>query len=47
MIMIQRLFDTDHVSLLERGHHSLKSRLLSFSPEMLAVSVITVEEMMR
>ena len=45
--MIQRILDTDHVSLLERGHQPIKARLASFPPDTLAVSVITVEEMVR
>lgn len=45
--MIQRILDTDHVSLLERGHQAIRTRLSSFPPETLAVSAITVEEMVR
>ena len=45
--MIRVLLDTDHVSLHERGHLSVRTRLASFSPEEVAVSVVTVEEMLR
>lgn len=45
--MVRWLFDTDHVSLHERGHPALQVRLASVSPDSLGVSVITVEEMIR
>jgi tRNA(fMet)-specific endonuclease VapC len=45
--MIRVLLDTDHVSLHERGQLSVRTRLASFSPEEVAVSVVTVEEMLR
>ena len=45
--MVERIFDTDHLSLLERGHPTLQIRLAAVSPDSLAVSVITVEEMLR
>jgi tRNA(fMet)-specific endonuclease VapC len=45
--MIRVLLDTDHVSLQERGHLPLRARLASFPPEEVAVSVVTVEEMLR
>lgn len=45
--MIRVLLDTDHVSLQERGHPPLRTRLASVPPETLAVSVVTVEEMLR
>ena len=35
------------MSLLERGHQPIQARLSLFSPDTLAVSVITVEEMIR
>lgn len=41
------LLDTDHVSLHERGHPALLDRLASLPPQRLAVSVITLEEMLR
>jgi tRNA(fMet)-specific endonuclease VapC len=44
--MIRVLLDTDHVSLHERGHLPLRARLASFPPEEVAVSVVTVEEML-
>jgi tRNA(fMet)-specific endonuclease VapC len=45
--MIRMLLDTDHMSLHERGHLPLRTRLASFPPEEVAVSVVTVEEMLR
>jgi tRNA(fMet)-specific endonuclease VapC len=45
--MIRWLLDTDHVSLQERGHAPLRSRLASVPPSSIAVSVVTVEEMIR
>ena len=45
--MIRVLLDTDHVSLHERGYLPLRARLASFPPEEVAVSVVTVEEMLR
>jgi tRNA(fMet)-specific endonuclease VapC len=45
--MIRVLFDTDHLSLHERGHLPLRARLVSFLPEEVAVSIVTVEEMLR
>lgn len=45
--MIRWLLDTDHISLQERGHGPLRLRLVAQPPGSLAVSVVTVEEMMR
>ena len=45
--MIGVLLDTDHVSLQERGHLPLRSHLESLPPGAIAVSVVTVEEMLR
>ena len=45
--MIRVLLDTDHVSLHERGHLPLRARLVSIPSEEVAVSVVTVEEMLR
>ena len=45
--MIRVLLDTDHVSLHERGHLSVRVRLASFAPTEVAVSAVTVEEMLR
>jgi tRNA(fMet)-specific endonuclease VapC len=45
--MIRVLLDSDHVSLYERGHLLLRARLASFLPEEGAVSVVTMEEMLR
>ncbi len=45
--MIGWLLDTDHVSLNERGHPLVRQRLASVPPSSFAISVITVEEMVR
>ena len=45
--MIRVLLDTDHVSLHERGHVPLRARLASFAAGEIAVSAVTVEEMLR
>lgn len=45
--MIRVILDTDHVSLQERGHLPLRARLASLPPGAIAVSVVTVEEMLR
>jgi Predicted nucleic acid-binding protein, contains PIN domain len=45
--MIRFLLDTDHVSLHERGHLPLRARMASMPSESIAVSVVTVEEMVR
>ncbi len=45
--MIRWLLDTNQVSLNERGHALVRRRLASVQPDSVAVSVITVEEMIR
>lgn len=45
--MIRFLLDTDHISLHERGHGPLRERLEAVSPDLIAVSVVTVEEALR
>ena len=45
--MIRWLLDTDHISLNERGHPAVQARLASIPPDAGAVSVITMEEMIR
>lgn len=45
--MIRYLFDTDHVSLQERGHPPLRARLAAAPPGSVAVCPVTVEEMVR
>jgi tRNA(fMet)-specific endonuclease VapC len=41
------VLDTDHLSLYQRGVEPLVSRLLSHSPDELAITIITVEEQIR
>jgi predicted nucleic acid-binding protein len=45
--MIRVLLDTDHMSLQERGHASLRARLAAFSSEEVTTSIVTVEAMLR
>jgi tRNA(fMet)-specific endonuclease VapC len=45
--MIRFLLDTDTISLQERGHGQVISRVRAHAPELLAVSVVTVEEALR
>jgi tRNA(fMet)-specific endonuclease VapC len=45
--MIRFLLDTDHVSLQERGHLPLLTRLRVQPPEALSVSIVTVQESVR
>ncbi len=45
--MTRWLLDTDHVSPQERGHQLLKERLAVTPPNSIAISVITMEEMLR
>ncbi len=41
------ILDTDHISLHQRGHRPLRNRLLTVSPELLAITIITAEESVR
>ena len=41
------VLDTDHLSLHQRGYESLKSRLLTISPEKVSITIISVEEIFR
>ncbi|HLC17109.1 MAG TPA: type II toxin-antitoxin system VapC family toxin [Thermodesulfovibrionia bacterium] len=41
------IFDSDHLSLHQRGHESLKYRLLSVKPEQICITIISVEELLR
>lgn len=45
--MIRWLLDTDHVSLQERGHPTLRQRFRFVPPEAVATSAVTLEEMLR
>lgn len=41
------VLDTDHLTLLQRGHRSLLARVAATSPNDLATTIITVEEQLR
>ncbi|MCP4657628.1 MAG: type II toxin-antitoxin system VapC family toxin [bacterium] len=45
--MIRWLFDTDHVSLNERGHPFVRQWLAAVHSDSVGISVITAEEMIR
>lgn len=45
--MIRYLLDTDHLSLQQRGHPQLLTRLAKQSHEEIGTSVVTMEEMIR
>lgn len=45
--MLRFLFDTDHLTLFERMHPPLRSRLASLRPDELGISAISVEEALR
>ena len=45
--MILYLLDTDHLSLLQRGHLQVMKRLSTTSPDEIAISIITAEEQLR
>jgi len=41
------VFDTDHLSLYERGYQTLRKHVAAMQPGQLAITIITVEEQMR
>ncbi len=41
------ILDTDHISLLQRRHPRVATRVLSTPPQELATTIITVEEQLR
>jgi tRNA(fMet)-specific endonuclease VapC len=41
------ILDTDHVSLLQRGHESVQHRLFQIPPDSRAVTVITMTEQLQ
>src|SRR6266850_1811261 len=45
--MLRFLFDTDHLTLFERLHPPLRSRLASLRSDELGISAISVEEALR
>ena len=45
--MILYALDTDHLSLILRGHPKIRERLTAVSPEEVAITIITVEEQLR
>ncbi len=45
--MSRFILDTDHLTLLQRGHPSLLARVAATPPEDLAITIITVEEQVR
>jgi len=45
--MTHYVLDTDHLSLHQRGHESLKARLCVIPPEHIRITIITTEELIR
>ena len=45
--MILYILDSDHLSLHQRGHEILRTRLLRISPEKIGITVVSVEELFR
>ena len=45
--MLRFLFDTDHLTLYQQGHPPLGQRLALQPPDVIGVSVVTVEESLR
>ena len=41
------ILDSDHLSLYQRGHEPLGQRLIMIAPSQIAISVISVEELIR
>ena len=41
------ILDTDHVSLFQRGHAQVVSKILDTSPTSLAITIVTAEEQLR
>jgi tRNA(fMet)-specific endonuclease VapC len=39
--------DTDHLSLVLRGHPKIRDRLTATPPEQVAITIITAEEQLR
>lgn len=45
--MILHALDTDHLSLILRGHPKIRERLTAIPPEQIAITIITAEEQLR
>lgn len=45
--MIRYIFDTDHLSLFQRGNSLIKSRLENCASDEIAITIITDEEQLR
>ncbi len=41
------ILDSDHLSLYQRGYEPLKTHLLTVPPEQIAITIISVEELIR
>ena len=41
------ILDSDHLSLYQRGHQPLRLYLASIPPERIAITIISVEELLR
>lgn len=45
--MARYILDTDHLSLLQRGHVPLKAHLQAIASKQLAMTVVSAEEMLQ
>ncbi len=45
--MISYILDTDHLSLHQRGHEPLRIHLMTMPSEQIAITIISVEELVR
>ena len=45
--MIRYILDTDHLSLLQRGHEPLRQYLATTPPDQIAITIISAEELIR
>ncbi len=45
--MTQYILDTDHLSLHQRGHETLKAHLYLIPPEHISITIVTAEELIR
>ncbi|MFH1636621.1 MAG: type II toxin-antitoxin system VapC family toxin [Chloroflexota bacterium] len=41
------ILDTDHISLVQRGHPQVTARIAATQPEQLSISIVTAQEQMR
>ncbi len=47
LLGVRYILDTDHISLAQRGHPLVSSRILLTPPEQLATTVVTIQEQLQ